>query len=320
VAARNASEGDPDGYDFRSMFEPIRPWIADADWGVCHLEVNLAADNEGLSTFPVFRGPGAIADDLASVGFDSCSTASNHSLDWRTPATFETIEVLEDAGLRHTGTARSPEEMVSSTRYDVEGIQIAHLAYTYWFNGFLLPEDQPWAANQIDEQRILDDAARARADGAEFVVLSMHWGDQYLHEPNAQQAELGPTLLASPDIDLIVGHHAHVVQPIERIDGEWLVYGVGNLLSNQTQQRRRDELIVSATIAEQPDGSVIVDELQVIPVFLDIDTLTIWPSGATGRDPDTPPGLVPTLDASWARVIDVLERGSGWAELQLVGS
>ena len=320
VAAANAADDDTDGYDFGSMFEPVGSWIAEADWGVCHMEVNLAADNERLSSFPVFRGPGAVATDLRSAGFDSCSTASNHSLDGRTAATFETIDVLEAAGLRHTGTARSPEEMVSSIWFEVEEIQIAHLAYTYWFNGFELPDDQLWAANQIDEQRILDHAARARADGAEFVVVSMHWGDQYFHEPNDQQVDLGPRLLASPDIDLIVGHHAHVVQPIERIDGEWLVYGVGNLLSNQTQLRRRDELIVNATLLEQPDGSIVVDQLQVIPVFVDIDTLTIWPTGPTVRDVATPPRLVPALDASWARVLEVLRTGSGWTDLQLTGS
>ncbi len=315
-----ADPADEDGYDFAPMFEPVRPWIEAADWSVCHLEVNLDGANENLSSFPVFRGPGAIATDLASVGFDGCSTASNHSLDRGTAATFETIEVLEAAGLRHTGTARTPEESASSTWYDIEGIRVAHLAYAYWFNGFTLPDDQPWAANLIDEQRILDDAAAARAGGADFIVLSLHWGDQYRHEPNRQQADLGPKLLASDDIDLIIGHHAHVVQPIEHIDGEWLVYGVGNLLSNQTQLVRRDELIVTATVVEQDDGSFAVDRLEVLPVFVDLDTLTIHPSGPGLRADRVPDRLDPALDASWARVNEILQRGSGWGDLELVGS
>lgn len=320
MARAAADAADEDGYDFTPMFEPVRGWIEDADWSVCHLEVNLGGDNQNLSSYPVFRGPGAIASDLASVGFDACSTASNHSLDGGTAATFETIDVLEDAGLRHTGTARSPEEAASSIWYDIGGIRFAHLAYAYWFNGFTLPDAQPWAANTIDGERILDDAAAARAAGADFVVLSLHWGDQYRHAPNRQQADLGPQLLASDDIDLIIGHHAHVVQPIERIDGEWLVYGVGNLLSNQTQLVRRDELIVTVTVAEHTDGSFAVERLEVLPVFLDLDTLTIHPSGPGLRADDGPDRLGPALDASWARVNEVLASGSGWGEFELVGS
>lgn len=320
IAAARAEADDEDGYDFRSMFDPVSPWIADADWSVCHMEVNLGANNDRLTSFPVFRGPGAIATDLADVGFDACSTASNHSLDGQTAATWETIDVLEAAGLRHTGTARSPEESEQGIHIEVSGIRIAHLAYTYWFNGFLLPADQPWAANQIDEERILADAEIARLEGADLVVVSLHWGDQYRHEPNAQQADLGPRLLASPDVDLIIGHHAHVVQRIDRVDGEWLVYGLGNFLSNQTQLARRDELIVNATIEEQHDGSFAVASLEVVPVFLDLDTFQIWPSGPTARDPATPPGLANALSASFDRVTAVLETGSGWPALELVGS
>lgn len=318
VAASRAEPGDGDGYDFRSMFSPVAPWVGGVDWAVCHLEVNLAADNSALSSFPVFRGPGAIASDLADVGFDSCSTASNHSLDGGTSATFETIDVLEQAGLGHTGTARSPSESEQGVHVDVNGIRIAHLAYTYWFNGFVLPADQPWAANEIDEQRILTDAEIARLEGAEVVVVSLHWGDQYRHEPNQQQADLGPQLLASPNIDLIIGHHAHVVQPIERIGGEWLVYGLGNFISNQTQRVRRDELIVNVRLDEQPNGSIAVAQLDVVPVYLDLATFQVWPSSPRQRDPDTPAALEAELDASFERVVAVLETGSGWSELDLV--
>ena len=319
-ADADAADADADdGYDFRPMFAPVSDWISGADWAVCHLEVNLAADNESLSSFPVFRGPGAIASDLADVGFDACSTASNHSLDGGTAATFETIGVLEAAGLRHTGTARSPRESEQSVHIEVNGIRIAHLAYTYWFNGFDLPPDQPWAANEIDEQRILADAEIARLEGADVVIVSIHWGEQYRHEPNQQQADLGPRLLASPFIDLIVGHHAHVVQPIEKIDGEWLVYGLGNFISNQTQLARRDELIVNATIREQTDGTFVVGDLEVVPVYLDLATFQVWPSSPQQRHPDTPSSIGAELDASFDRVVAVLETGSAWPELGLFG-
>lgn len=307
-------------YDFAPMFAPVETWIQSADWAVCHMEVNLAADNQGLSSFPIFRAPGTAAGDMARLGYDSCTTASNHTLDRGTKATFETLDVLDAAGLQHTGSARSPEEAESTIWLDVNGIRIAHLSYAYGFNGFQIPTDTPWATNLINEERILTDAANARAAGADLVMLSLHWGEQYQHSPNSQQADLGPRLLASPDVDLIVGHHAHVVQRIDRIDGEWLVYGLGNVVSNQTQAPRRDELMVTATISEQADGSFVVDEVEVLPMMVDTATLTIWPSGPSVRPLEVGESLAAQLDASWARVVAVLEQGTGFADLELIGN
>jgi poly-gamma-glutamate synthesis protein (capsule biosynthesis protein) len=318
AGAANA-RGSEREYDFTPMFAPIEPLISTVDWAVCHLEVNLSADNTRLSTYPVFKGPGAIAADLAAVGYDSCSTASNHSLDGRVAATFETLDVLDAAGLDHTGTARSPEERLETVWVDLNGIRIAHLAYTYWFNGFELPEEALWAANQIDEAQILSDAARARDEGAEFIMVSLHWGEQYRHPPDALQADLGPRLLASEHIDLIIGHHAHVVQPIEMIGDEWLVYGLGNLLHNQSQLPRRDELLVSLTVEEVTPGTFEVTELEVTPLFLDLATHTVWPSGPALRSEEIEPGLSAALDASWDRTLAVLETGSGWGQFTLGG-
>ena len=307
------------GYDFRPMFAEVADHVAAADWSICHLEVPLAADNQGLSSYPAFTAPGALAADLADLGFDSCSTASNHTLDNGIDGVWETLDVLDAAGLGFSGSARSADERASSIWLDVGGIHIAHLAFTYWFNGYTLPDDAQWAANQIDEATILADAARARAEGAEIVIVSLHWGDQYVATPNAQQTELGPTLLASDDIDLIVGHHVHVVQPIDRIDDEWLVYGVGNLLSNQAQRLRRDALIVTAEFTEGTDGSFAVTDLAVLPVFVDNATLTILPAGPSTRPAGLQPWLGAELDASWNRVVSVLEAGSGFDDLTLVG-
>ena len=317
TAAVHGAEVGAD-YDFAPMFEPIAEVIDGVDWAVCHMEVNLAADDSRLSSYPVFRAPGTIASDLARVGYDSCSTASNHSLDGRVSATYETIEVLEASDLHHTGTARSAEESESSIWIEVNGISIAHLSYSYGFNGARVPSDQPWAANLIDQERILSDVAAARLSGAEVIILSLHWGEQYIHQPNSQQAALGPLLLASPDVDLIIGHHAHVVQPIELIDGEWLVYGLGNAVSNQLQLPRRDELLVTATLIEQPDNSFDID-LEVLPLHLDTETLTLWPSGPDLQTDEMSDQLVATLDASWLRTLAVLETGSGWDHFELVG-
>ncbi len=316
AAAANAADDDYREYDYESLLAPIADLIAEVDWAVCHLEVSLSADNTRLRSFPVFRAPGDIAHDVRRVGYDSCSTASNHVLDHGSRGVAETLGVLDAADLGHTGSARTPEERFDSIWIEAGDVTVAHLSYTYGFNGFAVPSDMPWLSNRIDEQVILADAARARAAGAEYLLLSLHWGDQYRHAPNRSQRDLGSHLLASPDIDLIIGHHAHVVQPIDRIDGEWLVYGLGNLLSASPQPSRRDELMVRITVTEQPDRTFST-ELQAIPLHLDRMTLTVHPSNpALGRTGDDP-ALEAELDASWHRVSAVLDEGSGRAELTL---
>jgi poly-gamma-glutamate synthesis protein (capsule biosynthesis protein) len=264
--------------------------------------VNLSETDDRLRSYPRFRAPGQLAADVADIGFDACTTASNHTMDHGADGVFETLGVLDAAGLRFTGSARSPEEERTSRVYDIGGVRVHHLAYTYWFNGLSVPDDMPWMSHEIDRDLILSDAADARAAGAEFVVVSLHWGEQYHHTPNSQQTDLGPALLASPDIDLIVGHHAHVVQQIDLIDGEWLVYGVGNLLSGD--RRNLDELAVRVDVVERDNGFE-VDTLTAIPLYLDPATLVVSPAGADGTTPAS------------ERILSVLENGTGWGHFEI---
>jgi poly-gamma-glutamate synthesis protein (capsule biosynthesis protein) len=294
-------------YYFRPFLGPIEPVISGVDWAVCHMEVNLSADGTRLSGFPLFRAPGQLAFDLADVGYDACSTGSNHAVDHGFDGVVETIAVLDDAGLAHTGTAATDPGDAWGTIVEIDGALVAHLSYTYSTNGLPVPAEAPWAVALIAEERILADAAAARQAGADLVVISLHWGNEYQHTLSTQQDELGDVLIASPDIDLIVGHHAHVIQPIEKIGGEWIVYGLGNLLSNQTQLERRDELAVIARVEEQPGGGFAVARLSAIPLYLEPTTHTVYPSGRSLRPSDTPAALATDLDASWARVAAVLE-------------
>jgi poly-gamma-glutamate synthesis protein (capsule biosynthesis protein) len=318
AAASAAAAIDDPGrhYDYRPLMEPIRPWIEGVDWAVCHMEVNLSADGQRLSPYPVFRAPGQIAFDAADLGYDACSTASNHTLDHGVDGVVETLGVLDDAGLRFTGSARSEAEAETSIWYDIGGVRLAHLSYAYWFNGFALPEGAPWTANEIDEERILADASRARTEGAEYVLVSLHWGEQYQNEPSTQQRDLGPRLLASPDIDLIIGHHAHVVQPIDRIDGEWLVYGLGNLLANGSRAIEADELLVTVSVTETGGGSGrFATDLEVVPLFIDRSVMVVRPSSPDQRPLGLTEATAAELDASWNRVLDVLRTGTAWPDL-----
>ncbi len=272
--AENARTAD--GFDFTPQFAEVQPIISSADLALCHLEVTLSETNTDLEYYPAFRVPNQLAANLASVGYDSCSTASNHALDAGEPGVISTLDYLDRAGLAHVGTARNAEEALEVNLLDVGGARVAHLSYSYGFNGTEVPTGQPWLANTIDESRILNDATVARAAGADFVIVSMHWGTEYRNELTDQQAALGPALLGSPDIDLIVGHHAHVLQRIDQYDGEYVINGLGNFISNQSPETCsecppgvQDGAIIELRVSEQANGLFAVSSIGAVSTYVD---------------------------------------------------
>lgn len=270
--------GGGDDFDFTPMFEPIAAHLTGADLALCHLEVPLSGDNSRLASFPMFSAPFQLADAIAAAGFDGCSFASNHVLDQGVAGIEDTLGHLDRVGLGHAGAARSPDEAAAITTYDVRGIQVAHLSYTYGYNGLRPPAGEDWRSNLIDVAAILDEAARARAGGAEIVALSIHWGDEYVHEPNRYQLDVAAAVAPSPDIDLIIGHHPHVIQPVEIVGGTPVTYSVGNQLSNMLQQERRDGVLFVYHLEAPPGGPFEVVELSYLPTQVEIPGHRIVPA------------------------------------------
>jgi poly-gamma-glutamate capsule biosynthesis protein CapA/YwtB (metallophosphatase superfamily) len=225
-----AAAGHP-GFDFRPLLAGVRPTVEGADLAICHLETPLAPEGGPYSGYPAFSVPPAIAPALADTGYDACTTASNHTYDQGAAGIDRTLTALDAAGIRHAGSARSPAEARSTTLVRAGPARVALLSYAFGFNGYPAPNGETWRSNPIDEARIERDAHRARARGADVVVVALHWGTEYDQTPNAEQAGLAPRLIRSPDIDLLLGHHAHVVQPLQDVGGEWIVYGMGNLVA-----------------------------------------------------------------------------------------
>ncbi|CCK25800.1 lipoprotein [Streptomyces davaonensis JCM 4913] len=225
------------GYDFRPMLAGAKPLVGRADLALCHMETVYGADGN-YTGYPAFKSPPEVAAGLAATGYDGCSTASNHSLDDGAEGIRRTLDALDRAGVRHAGSARTEAEARTVTVLRAGEAQVAHLAYTYGTNGYPLPADQPWAVNLIDEARILADARTARRAGADVVVVSLHWGTEWQDEPDRQQVTLARSLTAArtgerPDIDLILGTHAHVPQAYEKVNGTWVIYGMGDQVAGQ---------------------------------------------------------------------------------------
>jgi Bacterial capsule synthesis protein PGA_cap len=299
-----ASAGHPGGHDFRPMLAGIRPVVSGADVAICHMETPIAPAGGPYSSYPSFSVPPEIAPALAATGYDACTTASNHTYDRGADGVTRTLDALDAAGLRHAGSARTPQEAAITTLLDVDGVRLALLSYTYGFNGIPAPAGQTWRSNPIDERRILADAALARRRAADVVVVALHWGDEYDHAPNGQQQALAPRLVGSPDIDLLLGHHAHVVQPIEAVGDEWVVYGMGNLVSNQGSQgpEKLEGLLVRFTFTEQPNRRWRVSSAEFAAVLTDDrGPIRVVDVRRALDNPRTDPRFRPRLQTAWQR-------------------
>ena len=227
-ARRLAHNTDAD-YDFTPVFEHVGPELQAADLAICHLETTIT--DGAVTGYPRFGAPSELVKAIAEAGWDGCSLASNHAFDFGADGVVRTIKAMQEANLAFAGTAVD-RESPRDARYGVNGIQVSHLSYTYGLNGARLPEDETWWINLIDVGAIGEDTERARSEGAEFIVVSLHWGVEYRRMPSASQEQLAREIAALGTVDLLIGHHAHVLQPIDRIDDMWVVYGLGNFLSN----------------------------------------------------------------------------------------
>jgi len=149
----------------------------------------------------------------------------------------------------------------------------------------------------------------ARAAGAEFVVVSLHWGNEYRHEPTSAQNEWLAEILPSDDIDLVIGHHAHVVQPVDRVGDEWVVFGLGNFLSNQSFNccvtASQDGMIGTVEILEDSNGGFSVVGVHYIPTWVDRGDGYVIRIAQPGRT-DVPAATAEALSASYDRTFSVV--------------
>ena len=305
VANRALADGGGRHYDFRPMLAKVKPLVAGADLAICHIETPLSANDKGISGYPVFNTPHELADAVRWAGYDGCSTASNHSVDRGVPGVKDTLGALDANHVAHAGTARSATEARRIELHHVGGAVVAHLSYTYGTNGIPVPSGAPWSVDITSVSKILADARRAKATGATFVVVSLHWGQEYQVAPTSVQLAQAKALLAAPDVDLLLGDHVHVQQPVERIGDKYVVFGMGNLLSNQSpaaglKPQTQDGGIVGVHVIRS-GSRWIADKVTITATYCQIGPYTVWPVTKALSDPSTPAAVRAQLKASLAR-------------------
>ena len=309
IYQRALANGGGSSYDFAPMLAPLRPWIREADVALCHLETVMAASLP-LSGYPRFNSPRSLAAAIGTTGFDACSVASNHSADQGRVGIEETLDALDRAGVEHAGTYASAPASRRTVLIRHRNARVALLSYTTDLNGLEPPT--PWSVNLVDDPRtVLADARRARADGADAVIVNMHWSSgvvpEYTHAPSAHQREFAARLARSRAITAIVGQGPHVVQPIERVNGKYVIFSEGNLISNQgaasgLPAASQDGLVAFLEMVVGRDHARVV-RVRYLPVWVRHPDYTVLP--ATRR----------TADGARARVVSVVGRSGRIAPL-----
>jgi poly-gamma-glutamate synthesis protein (capsule biosynthesis protein) len=294
-AAKRASGGQ---LDYSPLVKDIQPYIKGADLGICALEVPVAPPGEAMTNYPTFGTSKEIAPSLKKMGWDGCATATNHTMDRGFPGVKATLDALDSAGLGHAGTARTAKEADQTQYYTLKvgerKVKVASLAATTLTNGMPIPEQQPWSWNVVGKlghrsiDDVIADAKHARQQGADLVVLSMHWGTEYVSQPIPEQKKIAAKLAKSGQFDLVFGDHSHVPEPVAKLDGGpenngmWLVWSMGNTISGQgsvavNDPRVASGLLMTASVQVPAQGRPKVTKLDWMAMAEDMTTEHVYP-------------------------------------------
>jgi hypothetical protein len=307
VWERALALGGGSHYDFAPELAELRPYVADASLGICHVETPMTPAPP--TSYPIFNTPPALAQGIKATGWDVCDTASNHSLDQGQSGIDDTGKALDSAGIKHTGSFPSEKAQRRITMLDVKGVKVAFLAYTTDTNGIPLPH--PWSVNIASADRILDAAKRAHDMGAEAVFVNVHWGGEilpeYQQEPSSGQLALVKKLTDSRFITAVIGQGPHAVQPIEHIHDKFVVFSEGNLISNQSPAaglpaESQDGLVAILHCVTDGHGTRVTD-VQYVPVFVSQPDYTVLPVGPALKKGE---GDATLLRESYKRTVGVV--------------
>ncbi len=254
---KDAYIGDNE-YDFSDMFEEIRPIIQNYDLAFYNQETIIGGKNLGLSTYPRFNSPEEIGDALIDVGFNIVSLANNHSLDKGEQGIIHSNQYWRTKDVMVSGTFDSFEDRNKINIQSKNNISYTLLSYTTSTNGIPVPEGKEYLVNVYSDELVKEDIKRVR-DEADVIIVSMHWGVEYTHTPTSEQRRIA-NYLAELGADIVVGHHPHVIEPIEFIDDTLVIYSLGNFISAQIGLPKLVGMLVSVDIIKRDiNDSIEID-------------------------------------------------------------
>ena len=222
-----------DEYDFKPMLGDVKKMVKQYDLRFINQETIIGGSEIGLSTYPAFNSPYEVGDAIVDAGFNLISLANNHILDRGEKAIKNTIKYWENQPVIYSGTAVNDVSHLKI--FNMNNIKFAFVAYTYGTNEIKLPEGKEYLANIYSNEKARRDILSIR-NMVDVVIVSMHWGEEYQDYPSRTQKDQA-LYLANMGADIIIGHHPHVIQPVEKIKTDkretFVIYSLGNLLSDQ---------------------------------------------------------------------------------------
>lgn len=270
IAQIEAAKRSDGSYDYSGYFDSVAPYVAAADYAVVNLETPLGG--KPYSGYPCFCAPDSYAEELKKAGFDLFLTANNHTLDRRHKGLIRTVSVLDSLGVDHVGTYPDAESRNKALPVikDINGFKVGFLNYTYGTNG--IPVTGDVVVDYIDKETIRRDIEATRAAGAELIAVCMHWGVEYVMLPVKSQCELAD-FLTDLGVDMIIGGHPHVIQPMEIRRSEkfdkniFLCYSLGNYISNMKRRDTRGGAMARVILQRDSLGRARVKDAKYSLVF-----------------------------------------------------
>ena len=249
-------------YDYSECFSLMAPFISEADYAVCNLEVPVGGGD--YSGYPCFNAPPSFAESLKNAGFDLLLTANNHCLDRRDKGLRRTLFTLDSLQVDHIGTYHDATDRDSLVPFikDINGFRVAFLNYTYGTNGIQPREGAE--VSLIDTLKISREIDLAKSQDAEIIVATVHWGIEYVLLENNVQRKLAD-FFVDKGVDMIIGSHPHVVQPMKMIHNEkedkdvFIIYSLGNFISNMKTADTRGGAIAWVTLTRDSNGKAKIE-------------------------------------------------------------
>ena len=258
-------------YDFTGMYKSVKKDMKDADIAFINQETMLGGVELGLSGYPTFNSPTEIAKNLKSTGFNLVNLATNHSMDKYQRGINNTLDAFRNAkGMVFDGIYDSQEAFDTIPTFEIKGITFSFLAYTYGTNG--IPAENSYSVSYFDEARISQDVKEAK-EISDVVIVSAHWGDENSFTPNAFQKSYAQ-LFADLGVDVVIGTHPHVIQPIEWVEGvegnkTLVVYSLGNFIGGMlTTNNAINGMIEFDFVQDHETKEISVENVNWVPMII----------------------------------------------------
>lgn len=247
-------------YDFKPQLELIKPIVQNYDLAFYNQESILGGTSIGLSDYPTFNSPWEFGDAMIDAGFNMVSLANNHTLDKAEKAVMSSCEYWKDKDVLTAGSYCSEDEANEIKIKEKNGIKYTLLAYTYGTNGIPVPQGKDYLVNLYSDEKAKADIEKVR-DKVDLLIVSMHWGTEYRSEPTEEQKRQAE-YLSSLGVDIIIGTHPHVIEPITYINDTLVIYSLGNFISAQSTNNDYNTMVELMTsvdvIKEEKNGKTTI--------------------------------------------------------------